>query len=380
MRTFRSVIAVVVGLIVGHSFAQPSRADDGDRLLRVDHYVVVKTTVPVIAGQMTEIYVREVVRAHTVLRSAATPVVLFIHGGGTPSEVAFDTAYRDYSWMAYLARAGFDVFSMDNIGYGRSTRPAPMSDPCNLSAGEQRALVPGGQVETCSPSYGRQLTTIDSDWNDIGAVVDHLLALRHVSQVSVIAWSFGGPRAGGYAARHPEKVQKLLLLAPLYVREISGQPPEQVPAIGAAMSTQSHDELTAAWNSQVGCAGQVNQALSDTLWPAMLATDPVGATWGSGVRRAPVVTNWGWNAAMAAATHIPTLMVTGEHDKTVLPMNVHELYADIGSKSKVLIDIACSSHYPMWEKNHLLLFQASVEWLTKGTVNGVDQGIVRLGY
>jgi hypothetical protein len=74
------------------------------------------------------------------------------------------------------------------------------------------------------------------------------------------------------------------------------------------------------------------------------------------------------------------LMVTGEHDKTVLPMNVHELYADIGSKSKVLIDIACSSHYPMWEKNHLLLFQASVEWLTKGTVNGVNQGTIRLGY
>jgi pimeloyl-ACP methyl ester carboxylesterase len=306
--------------------------------------------------------------------------VLFIHGAGTPSEVAFDTAYRDYSWMAYLARAGFDVFSMDNIGYGRSTRPAPMNDPCNLPAGEQRALLPRGQVETCSPSYGRQLTTIDSDWNDIGAVVDHLLELRHVSQVSVIAWSFGGPRAGGYAAQHPEKVQKLLLLAPLYIREIPGQPPEQVPAIGAAMSTQSHDELTAIWNSQVGCAGQIDQALSDTLWPAMLATDPVGATWGSGVRRAPLVTNWGWNAAMAAATRIPTLMVTGEHDKQVLPMNVHELYADIGSKSKVLIDIACSSHYPMWEKNHLLLFHTSVEWLTKGTVNGVAQGIVRLGY
>jgi len=24
----------------------------------------------------------------------------------------------------------------------------------------------------------------------------------------------------------------------------------------------------------------------------------------------------------------------------------------------------------MWEKNHLLLFSASLEWLTKGTVNG----------
>ena len=28
--------------------------------------------------------------------------------------------YQDYSWMAYLAHAGFDVFSMDMTGYGRS--------------------------------------------------------------------------------------------------------------------------------------------------------------------------------------------------------------------------------------------------------------------
>jgi hypothetical protein len=34
----------------------------------------------------------------------------------------------------------------------------------------------------------------------------------------------------------------------------------------------------------------------------------------------------------------------------------------------------------MWEKNHLLLFKASVEWLTKGTVNGLDAGMLKLGY
>ena len=34
----------------------------------------------------------------------------------------------------------------------------------------------------------------------------------------------------------------------------------------------------------------------------------------------------------------------------------------------------------MWEKNHLLLFRASLEWLTQGTVNGVKDGIVKLGY
>jgi hypothetical protein len=64
----------------------------------------------------------------------------------------------------------------------------------------------------------------------------------------------------------------------------------------------------------------------------------------------------------------------------VLPPRVHDLYADLGSKSKVLVDLACSSHNAMWEKNHRLLFQVSLEWLTKGTVNGAEQGVVRLGY
>jgi hypothetical protein len=34
----------------------------------------------------------------------------------------------------------------------------------------------------------------------------------------------------------------------------------------------------------------------------------------------------------------------------------------------------------MWEKNHLELFRASLEWLEKGTVNGAKDGVVRLGY
>jgi pimeloyl-ACP methyl ester carboxylesterase len=171
--------------------------------------------VPAISGQMTSIYVREVVRVGTALRDGANRVVLFVHGNGTPGEVAFDVPYRDYSWMQFLARAGFDVFAMDMTGYGRSTRPTAMNDPCNLASEQQVVLAPG-HSEACTPSYGQEMTTIASDWNDIGAVVDHLLALRHVSQVSLVAWSLGGPRAGGYAAQHPEKVQKLVLLAPGY--------------------------------------------------------------------------------------------------------------------------------------------------------------------
>ena len=380
MRTCRKILGLVACSLLAQAFALPASADDGDRLLRLDHYVGVRSTVPAIAGQMTAIYVREVVRAGNAMRNrtSANRVVLFVHGAGTPAEVSFDVPYQDYSWMEYLARAGVDVFAMDTTGYGRSTRPSVMNDRCNLSSQQQLALADG--VEPCSPSYPQNMTTIASDWHDIGAVVDHLLALRNVSQLSMVAWSLGGPRAAGFAAQHPDKVAKLVLLAPAYSRDTAALPPAQVPAQGPAMNIQSRDDLTALWNRQVGCPGQYEQAAFDAVWSAMIESDPVGATWGTGVRRAPQVTNWGWTTAVVAAMRTPTLMVTGEHDKQVLPPRVRDFYTDLGASKKVLIDLACSSHNAMWEKNHLLLFQSSLEWLTKGTVNGMESGTVRLGY
>jgi pimeloyl-ACP methyl ester carboxylesterase len=357
-------------------------ADDGQKLLRIDNYVGVRSEVPAIQGEMTQIYVREVVPAGVALRGPATPdrVVLFVHGAGTPAEVAFDADWQDYSWMGYLARAGFDVFAMDMTGYGRSTRPAPMNDPCNLTAAQQAGFIPALIAAVCPPSYPKQLTTIASDWNDIGSVVDHIRALRHVDKISLIGWSQGGPRAAGYAAQHPDKVQKLVLLAPAYGRGSSANPPAQVPANGAAFNTQSHSEFMANWDRQVGCPGQYDPAASDAVWSQMLDSDPVGATWGTGVRRAPQETVWGWNQAMASKLQIPTLLVSGAHDKQVSPDGVRTLYADLGSTQKVFVDLACSSHNALWEKNHLLLYGASLEWLTKGTVSGKQTGMLQLGY
>src|SRR5215467_2371544 len=171
MKISASFRLFLAGLSVVVNSSVVARADDGERLLTVDHYVMTKSLVPVIKGQPAEIYVRERAKASTVTRgTAADRVVVFVHGAGTPAEVAFDVPYQDYSWMAYLARAGYDVFSMDTTGYGRSTRPAAMNDPCNLSPEQQKEFV----AERCEPSYPYQVTTIASDWNDINAVIDRL--------------------------------------------------------------------------------------------------------------------------------------------------------------------------------------------------------------
>jgi len=373
---------VQIALLVGLCLAPAGLGDDGNRLLRIDHYVQVQSTVPAIAGQATQIYVREVVEASTALRGgpASDRVALFIHGAGTPAEVAFDVPFQDFSWMAYLAHAGYDVFSMDMTGYGRSTRPAAMNDPCNLSHEQQAAFIPALIPAACAATYPHQMTTLASDWHDIDSVVDHVRALRHVEKLNVLAWSLGGPRSAGYAAQHPDKVAKLVLLAPAYNRAAQAAPPAQVPANGAAMNTQSREEFIVNWDRQVGCAEQYEGGTRDSVWSEMIASDKVGATWGSGVRRAPQVTTWGWTTAVVAKTQIPTLMVSGAHDKQVNPERVRELYTDLGSSKKVFVDLACSSHNAMWEKNHLLLFKASLEWLMQGSVEGKQEGMLRLGY
>ena len=267
MKQFALLATVLLSFLTTGAFA-----DDSQTLLTIDHYVPVRSTVPAIAGQAAQLYVRERVLAGQALRASSPGdrVVLFVHGAGTPAEVAFDVPYRDYSWMAFLAQAGFDVFSVDLTGYGRSTRPAPMNDPCNLSKESQPAFV----AAPCAPSYPHTLTSMTSDWDEVGAAVEYVRALRHVDRVSLVAWSRGGPRAGGYAAQHPEKVRRLVVLAPAYDRMTPAAAQTATLADGVPMNVQSRRDFDANWDRQVGCVDQYEPAVSDAVWSQMLESDP----------------------------------------------------------------------------------------------------------
>ncbi|MEO7192243.1 MAG: alpha/beta fold hydrolase [Vicinamibacterales bacterium] len=374
-------VTIAVALAAQNGTAARVPQNDKSSVLSLNHYVKVMSTVPVMVGQAAQMYVRERALPETIRPGVnlADRVVLFVHGAGTPAEVAFDVAYQDYSWMAALAGGGFDTFSMDVSGYGRSTRPTPMNDPCNLSPAQQATFIPVLIGAPCAATYAQPVTTIASDWNDIGAVVDYLRALRHVDRVSLVGWSLGGPRTGGYAAAHADKIHKLVLLSPAYTRDAAPGPPAALPT-GVAFNTQSRAEFDANWDRQLGCANQFDMGARESVWTAMLESDPVGATWGSGVRRAPQTATWGWNREVAGRLRMPLLVVSPAHDVQVPPARVRELYEDAGSPQKVLVDLGCSSHNALWERQHAALFAASREWLAEGTVSRARSGTVRLGY
>ena len=62
-------------------------------------------------------------------RFAANRIVLFVHGATYPAETGFDFTQPGGSWMDIAASQGFDAYCVDVRGYGRSTRPAAMSEP-----------------------------------------------------------------------------------------------------------------------------------------------------------------------------------------------------------------------------------------------------------
>lgn len=62
--------------------------------------------------------------------------VLFIHGASFPSELASGFKIGGASWMDHLTNAGYDVFALDFLGYGKSDRYDYMSN--EVGKNEQR--------------------------------------------------------------------------------------------------------------------------------------------------------------------------------------------------------------------------------------------------
>ncbi|SVA62373.1 uncharacterized protein METZ01_LOCUS115227, partial [marine metagenome] len=356
------------------------------RFATTERFVPHVSTVPANEGERVGLYLREKAAVVTgeQLQSGTVPegrVVLFVHGGSVSSIPDYDLDFKDYSWMAYLAEAGFDTFALDQTGYGRSPRPM-MDDPCNMSTEDQALVTPNPLVGPCAPSYPYGSTTVQSDWDEIDTVVNYVRHLRGVQRVSLIGWSAGGRRVGGYAARHPEKIDKLFLFAPGYSPNGPSLPPSDLPRAGVPMRLQTRETLTQGrWEQNVVCESQVDPGIRDVIWSTILAFDPLGAVWGAeeGVMRVRAGNpGWGWNREYAARVTAPTMIVVGEQDN---PAARGVLHADlIGTDSKVLVTMGCATHFAVWETaQYKFMHRASLEWLTKGTYRGQSNGVYRVG-
>lgn len=344
-----------------------------DEFIKQDHFVKHISTVPANAGTPVALFVRQNVLAAKARQKA--PVVLFVHGATVPGVPDYDLEFKDYNWMAHLARAGFNTYTMDLSGYGGSPKPL-MDDPCNVDP-KQQDIIKGRPLKAaCTPNYPRQFNTIHDDWKEIDAVVDHLRRVNGVQRIHIIGWSAGGPRVGGYIAQHPEKIDRAMLYAPSPT--IAGPLPDS-PAAGAPMSLQTRDDFELKrWDPDVRCSGQVEPGARDAVWTEIMKWDKVGSTWGPegvGVMRGRIATGFGWTEALAKKVVTPTLIVVGEYDRLD---DRRKVFEQISSRQKVFINVACASHFMVWEKQRHVLHATSIEWLTRGRVRAVSRGEFRV--
>lgn len=292
-----------------------------------------------------ELYLRT---KHPAESTKFTPerVLLYVHGATYPSETAFDLQLNGFSWMDYLACRGFDVHLVDLRGYGRSTRPPEMAQP---------------------PEENGPIVNTGVAIRDVDSAVNHVLARRHIDKLNLLGWSWGTSIMGSYAAANPEKVARLVLYAPLWLRKTPSQLGGDGP-LGAYRSV-TIDQARTRWLNGVPQEKQADlipPGWFDAWAQATWATDPDSGKWNPPVLRAPngVVQDVReyWAAGMPyydpRAIAAPTLLVHGEWDQDTPGYMAQAVFGLLENAAwKRLVVIGEGTHTVIMEKNRLQLFR-----------------------
>jgi pimeloyl-ACP methyl ester carboxylesterase len=274
-------------------------------------------------------------------RYAAERIVLFVHGATFPSETMFDIDLPGGSWMDYAARRGFDAYSVDIRGYGRSTRPAAMSQP---------------------PADNPPFAGADDAVRDIGAAVDFILKRRGVPRISLVGWSMGTTFMAKYASLNPGKVEKLVLYAPVW-----HEPSLKAPPYSGAYRAGTREAIRGFQTAGIPKDRVAEISPTDWYekwWQANLATDPEGAARTPPVVRAPNGVMYDLNESWAkgkptydaSAIKAPTLLVVGEWDVITPPEQALALFKRLtNAKERRVMVLPEGSHCIGIEKNRLHL-------------------------
>src|SRR5258705_12911828 len=160
---------------------------------------------------------------------------------------------------------------------------------------------------------------------DIGAAVDHILKRRNIARVNLMGWSWGTTLMATYTTQNANKVERLVLYAPGWIRQTPSLVQSGPGPLGA-YRTVSRDQALGRW--MTGVPEDKKGTLIPAGWfdawaDATFATDPEGAKANPAFIRAPngVVqdsTDY-WAAGKAyydpAKITAPTLLIHAEWDR-----------------------------------------------------------------
>ena len=242
-------------------------------------------------------------------------IVLLVHGKTWSGRPDFDLQIRDYSVMDFLARNGYDVWSIDIHGYGKSEKT------------------------------DKDWSDTESASNDIGAAVDYILGQKGVDKISILGWSWGTQTTGHYTMNHPEKVNKLIL----YAMGWKGRPSSR----SAPMPKEQYrvNDETAARSDFI--AGQYEPDVVEKYVKEALAADtksPNGVIVDQ-ISKFPIL--------KPELIKVPTLIIHPEKDFLATEAETLEFFAKLGTPYKSYIALPEGGHAILLEKNYKK-FQAAV--------------------
>jgi pimeloyl-ACP methyl ester carboxylesterase len=209
---------------------------------------------------------------------------------------------------------------------------------------------------------------------DVGAAVDFILKRRGVAKLNLLGWSWGTSIMGWYTAQNNDKVSKLVLYAPQWIRQGGASLTDTGAKLGA-YRTVSKDAARGRWLTGVPEAKKADlippgwfEAWAD----ATFATDPVGSKQNPPVLRAPngtvQDTREYWAAGKAlydpAEIRVPTFLAHAEWDAD-LPNYMLYAYFEklVNAPYKRYVQIGEGTHTVIMEKNRMQLFEAVQHFL-----------------
>jgi pimeloyl-ACP methyl ester carboxylesterase len=251
--------------------------------------------------------------------------ILFVHGSSMASQPTFDLhvpGRPHSSVMEWFAERGFDTWTMDNEGYGRSDKSRPIN--CDIPNGA----------------------------DDLEAGTAYIQKTTGAKKLLVYGISSGALKAALFAERHPERVARLALDA--FVWTGKGSPTlEQRKKRLAEFSAINRRPIDRAFVHSIferDHPGTADKATIEAFADAILKLDnsvPTG-TYVDMCSKLPLVD--------PAKLTVPTIVMRGEFDGIASFDDLIEFYRQLPNPDKQFAVMAGISHASFQQKNYLMVY------------------------
>ena len=251
--------------------------------------------------------------------------ILFVHGSSMASQPTFDLAVpgrADSSAMDYFASLGYDTWTMDNEGYGRSDKHRAHSNDISNGA------------------------------DDLAAGSQYILEKSGAKKLLVYGISSGALKAALFAQRHPGRVARLALDAFVWTGEGSPTLDERKKRLPQFIGVHRRaiDRKFVRSIFERDHPGTADEATIDAFADAILALDdsvPTG-TYVDMCSKLPLVD--------PARLTVPTLIMRGEFDGIAGFDDLVEFFKRLPNADKQFAVMAGISHASFQQKNYRVVY------------------------